>query len=92
MKKRRLIDLSIAIEPDLPSDPPMMVPKIQYLGHDQGADSMKLFFPGLQNEHLPGAKDGLWSMWSFQPIPAHTWTHPGITIPPWTKASRSHQH
>ena len=26
MKKRRFIDLSISIEPELPSDPPMMIP------------------------------------------------------------------
>jgi len=45
MKKRRFVDLSIAIEPGLPSDPPMMIPKIDYVGHEQGAEQMKDFFP-----------------------------------------------
>ncbi|HPA74149.1 MAG TPA: cyclase family protein, partial [Spirochaetota bacterium] len=43
----KFIDLSIAIEADLPSDPPMMVPKIQYVSHDEGAEQMKMFFPGI---------------------------------------------
>jgi hypothetical protein len=34
MKKRRFVDLSIAIESGLPSDPPMMIPKIDYVGHE----------------------------------------------------------
>ena len=35
---RQIIDLSIAIESGLPSDPEMMIPKIDYLTHAQGAD------------------------------------------------------
>ena len=31
MAKKRFIDLSISIEPDLPSDPPVMIPKIDIL-------------------------------------------------------------
>ena len=31
MGRRRIVDLSISIEPDLPSDPPMMIPKIDFL-------------------------------------------------------------
>ncbi len=27
MGRRRIVDLSISIEPELPSDPPMMIPK-----------------------------------------------------------------
>jgi len=49
----RYIDLSISIEPDLPSDPPMMIPKIDYVGHKMGAEQMKDFFPGVTNEDLP---------------------------------------
>ena len=48
MKKRRFVDLSVSIEPDLPSDPEMMIPKIQYMNHDEGADMMTMFFPGLK--------------------------------------------
>lgn len=50
---RRFIDLSVAIEHDLPSDPPGMAPKIQYVDHKLGGESMKLFFPGLTTEDLP---------------------------------------
>jgi len=42
----QFIDLSISIEPDLPSDPPMMIPKIDYVDHKMGAEQMKDFFPG----------------------------------------------
>lgn len=37
MGKKRFVDLSISIEADLPSDPPMMIPKIDYLTHEMGA-------------------------------------------------------
>ncbi len=71
-KRRRLIDLSIAIEPDLPSDPPMMVPKIRYMGHEEGAESMQTFFPGLRKEHLPG---GLGWAVEFVELSTHSGTH-----------------
>jgi hypothetical protein len=54
MGRKRFVDLSISIEPDLPSDPPVMIPKIDYIDHDQGAEQMKEFFPGVTREHLPG--------------------------------------
>jgi len=72
MKKKRLVDLSIAIQPDLPSDPPMMIPKIQYMGHEEGADSMMMFFPGLQKEQLPGGKG--WAV-EFVEMSTHSGTH-----------------
>ena len=40
---RKIIDLSISIEPDLPSDPEMMIPKIDYIDHIQGAEQMEAF-------------------------------------------------
>ena len=54
MKRKRIIDLSIAIESGIPSDPPMMIPKIDYLDHSQGAEQMKAFFPGVRTDQLPG--------------------------------------
>jgi len=33
MAHKRFVDLSISIEPDLPSDPPMMIPKVDYIDH-----------------------------------------------------------
>jgi kynurenine formamidase len=53
MGRKRFVDLSIGIEPDLPSDPPMMIPKIEYVDHSQGAEQMKDFFPGVSKEQLP---------------------------------------
>ena len=47
---RKFIDLSIGIEEGLPSDPPQMIPRIQYMGHKEGAESMRAFFPGLEED------------------------------------------
>lgn len=49
----RFIDLAIAIENNLPSDPPNMIPKVTYHDHKVGANVMKLFFPGLNEADLP---------------------------------------
>ena len=54
MTRRRFVDLSISIETGLPSDPPMMIPKVDYIDHALGTASMLDFFPGLQKEQLPG--------------------------------------
>lgn len=54
MTKRRFVDLSITIEAGLPSDPPMMIPRVDYIDHAMGTASMLEFFPGLRQEQLPG--------------------------------------
>lgn len=67
------IDLSIAIEADIPSDPPMMIPKIQYVSHDEGAEQMKLFFPGIDpSRDLPRGKG--WAV-EFLTLCTHSGTH-----------------
>lgn len=60
---KRYVDLSIAIENGIPSDPPAMIPNIQYIDHETGSESMLMFFPGLPKEDLPGGLGwvGLWS-------------------------------
>ena len=69
---RQIIDLSIAIEAGLPSDPEMMIPKIDYVDHARGAEQMTQFFPGLQKHQLP---DGLgWSL-EFIHLTTHSGTH-----------------
>jgi kynurenine formamidase len=69
---RQIIDLSIAIEDGLPSDPEMMIPKIDYVDHVQGAEQMTQFFPGLKKHQLP---DGLgWSL-EFVRLTTHSGTH-----------------
>ena len=65
-------DLSIPIEADLPSDPEMMIPKIDYLTHEGGADQMEQFFPGLKKEELPG---GLGWAVEFVHLTTHSGTH-----------------
>lgn len=72
IKKRKFIDLSIAIEPGLPSDPPGMIPQIEYITHQEGAEQMKLFFKGLKKEDLP---DGLgWAVENVK-LSTHSGTH-----------------
>ena len=72
MKHKRFIDLSISIEPFLPSDPPMMIPEIDYVDHIEGAEQMKDFFPGLKKEQLPG---GLGWALEFIRLTTHSGTH-----------------
>jgi len=68
----QFIDLSISIEPDLPSDPPMMIPKIDYVDHKMGAEQMKDFFPGVTTEDLP---DGLGWAVEMISLTTHSGTH-----------------
>ncbi len=72
MKRKRIIDLSIAIESGIPSDPPMMIPKIDYLDHSQGAEQMKAFFPGVRTDQLPG---GLGWAVEYVTLTTHSGTH-----------------
>jgi kynurenine formamidase len=69
---RKMIDLSIAIEPGLPSDPEMMIPKVEYTDHATGAEQMEQFFPGLKKEQLP---EGLgWAVETVT-LTTHSGTH-----------------
>lgn len=69
---RKIIDLSVAIENDLPCDPPPMIPKIEYMDHEMGADSMCMFFPSATREVLP---KGLgWAIETLQ-LTTHSGTH-----------------
>lgn len=67
-----LIDLSIAIENGLPSDPEMMIPRIDYIPHATGAEQMEEFFPGLKKEQLP--KQLGWAV-EFAQLCTHSGTH-----------------
>ncbi|MCX7817091.1 MAG: cyclase family protein [Syntrophales bacterium] len=72
MGKRRFVDLSIAIEGNLPSDPPMMIPKIDYIDHEVGANQMVDFFPGISKDLLPCGLG--WSL-EFIYLTTHSGTH-----------------
>jgi kynurenine formamidase len=70
---RKFIDLSIAIEDGLPSDPPLMIPKIQYVDHKQGAETMIPFFPGIDpKKDLP---EGLGWAVELLSVSTHAGTH-----------------
>ena len=50
---RRLIDISVPLQNDVPADPPGNHPTIQYIDHQQGLPRMLQFFEGLKAEDLP---------------------------------------
>ena len=72
MTVKRFVDLSISIEPELPSDPPMMIPKVDYIDHTMGAEQMKEFYPGVTKEQLPA---GLGWAVEFITLTTHSGTH-----------------
>ncbi len=81
---RTFIDLSIAIESGLPSDPPIMIPKIAYLDHASGAQSMQAFYPGLTVEDLPGGLGWAVELLEVQApgkrrMPAVDWARGGVS-------------
>jgi kynurenine formamidase len=69
---RHILDLSISIESGLPSDPGMMIPKIDYVTHEMGAAQMEHFFPGLKKEQLP---EGLGWALEMVSLTTHSGTH-----------------
>jgi kynurenine formamidase len=72
MAQKRFVDLSIAIEANLPSDPPMMIPQIEYIDHTTGAEQMQEFFPGITKDQLPGGLGWALEMLS---LTSHSGTH-----------------
>jgi kynurenine formamidase len=68
----RIIDLSVALESDIASDPPGMEPRIAYLDHKQTAPQVCAFFPGLTQADLPDGEG--WAIEQVQ-ITTHNGTH-----------------
>ena len=64
---RNYIDLSVALESDIPSDPDIMLPEIQYYSHKDTAAQMAGFFPGLTVEDLPGGEG-----WALEKLTIYT--------------------
>lgn len=69
---RRFIDISVALEAGIASDPPMMLPEIDYLTHTETAEQVTGFFPGLTTEDLPGGEG--WAI-EFLRVATHNGTH-----------------
>ncbi len=69
---RRLVDLSIAIEVGVPSDPPGLEPKIEYTRHADSVTQIARFFPGLTAADLPDGEG--WAVERVQ-LSTHNGTH-----------------
>ncbi len=53
---RRILDLSITLDPDVITDPPFMRPTIQYQTHAETVAEVQNFFPGLTAEQMVGGQ------------------------------------
>jgi kynurenine formamidase len=69
---RKLIDISVVLEAGIPSDPPLMLPKIEYLSHAETADQIAAFFPGLKTDQLPDGEG--WAV-EMLTVSTHNGTH-----------------
>ncbi|WP_187972933.1 cyclase family protein [Aquibium microcysteis] len=69
---RRIIDLSVALEMGIASDPPMALPKIDYLDHQMTGGQILPFFPGLTKDQLPNGEG--WAVEQLS-VSTHNGTH-----------------
>jgi kynurenine formamidase len=69
---RRIVDLSVALEAGIASDPPGHLPSIAYLDHHVTAAGMVSFFPGAGVEDLPGGEG--WAVERLD-VSTHNGTH-----------------
>jgi|SRR5450631_551579 kynurenine formamidase len=69
---RTFVDLSIFLENDVVSDPPLYRPKIDYIDHRMSIAELTSFFPGLEPNDLPDAEG--WAIERVQLI-THNGTH-----------------
>src|SRR6202163_158762 len=69
---RKLIDISVPLQNDVPADPPGIHPVIQYNDHQQSLPRMLGFFEGLMAEDLPDGQ--AWAMETMQ-LSTHNGTH-----------------
>jgi len=78
---RTIVDLSMALENDIVSDPPGYGPRIEYLRHADTVKDVVEFFPGLTAEQLPDGEG-----WAIEWI--RLMTHNGTHLDaPWHFAS-----
>ncbi len=69
---RKLVDISVPLQNDVPADPPGGHPTIQYIDHQQGLPRMLQFFDGLKKEDLPDGQG-----WAVEQVnlSTHNGTH-----------------
>lgn len=68
----RMVDISMPIEQDSHSDPPMCAPNVTYTLHSAGSPLLALAFPGLRLDDLPG--QDLWAVEHVE-MCTHSGTH-----------------
>jgi kynurenine formamidase len=68
----QIIDLSVPLANDVPSDSPFQKVVIDYTGHEQGALELASAFPGLRPEQLPDGQG--WAVERVR-ISTHKGTH-----------------
>jgi kynurenine formamidase len=69
---RRIIDISVALQNDIASDPPGQEPRIKYTAHQEGAALICQHFPGLTPQDLPDGEG--WAVERLD-ISTHNGTH-----------------
>jgi len=70
---RRLVDISVSLQANIASDPPGLVPEIEYFSHQDTVDDVLAFFPGASREDLPDAEG-----WALERV--HMTTHSGTHL------------
>ncbi len=77
----KIVDLSVTLDNNQYTDPPPLLPKIEYMDHQEGIPEMVGMFPGLTKEQLPGEES-----WAAERliITTHSGTHMDA---PWHYAS-----
>ncbi|CAN1560174.1 COG1878 Kynurenine formamidase [Rhabdaerophilaceae bacterium] len=78
---RRFVDISVALKAGIQSDPPMMLPEIDYVDHRESAQQVAALFPGLRPDQLPAGEG--WAV-EYARISTHNGTHLDA---PWHYAS-----
>ena len=68
----QFIDLSIPITTKVVSDPPQMLPQIEYVNHENTWAQIALFFPGLTKDDLPDGEG--WAVETLT-LSTHNGTH-----------------
>ncbi|MDF0730702.1 cyclase family protein [Pseudomonas entomophila] len=81
LRQRRFVDLSVTLDNNPYTDPPMLLPKIDYMDHQGGAPELLAMFPGLSLDDLPGQE--AWAAERLQ-VTTHAGTHMDA---PWHYAS-----